>query len=269
MAIVGPRPYKLDEIKSRLLRPALTSHFQFQVNIPPSLSKWYSDKRTAFSQSPDATFDQELIDLSCCDATLPGSTLYTHDVTDYTGVTEKIPYRRVYDDRADFTFYVDSNYEVIKFFEFWMQYIVDEQYVDIDNLGLESKRYSYRINYPDGNSGDILQYRTNISLTKFERDYGGLQGQSNSINRSKSLSYIFIDAYPVSIMSMPVSYEASQVLKCTVSFAYTRYVIGSSKIDQITAPNPTQNEQNQTSGDPLQQFINGGRQYPIEQNFTQ
>jgi len=241
MAIVGPRPYKLDDIKSKLLRPALTSHFQFQVNIPPSLSKWYSDKRTAFSQSPDATFDQELINLSCCDATLPGSTLYTHDVTDYTGVTEKIPYRRVYDDRADFTFYVDSNYEVIKFFEFWMQYIVDEQYVDIDNLGLESKRYSYRINYPDGNdSGDRSQYRTNISLTKFERDYGGLQGQPNSINRSKNLSYVFIDAYPMSIMSMPVSYEASQVLKCTVSFAYTRYIVSSSKIDQIVAPNPTQ-----------------------------
>jgi len=118
-----------------------------------------------------------------------------------------------------------------------MQYIVDEQYVDIDNLGLESKRYSYRINYPDGNGS---QYRTNISLTKFERDYGGLQGQPNSINRSKNLSYVFIDAYPMSIMSMPVSYEASQVLKCTVSFAYTRYIVSSSKIDQIVAPNPTQ-----------------------------
>jgi hypothetical protein len=44
----------------------------------------------------------------------------------------------------------------------------------------------------------------------------------------------------MSIMSMPVSYEASQVLKCTVSFAYTRYIVSSSKIDQIVAPNPTQ-----------------------------
>ena len=235
MAIAGPKPYSMSTIKSRLMQPALTSHFQFQVAIPPSLSQWYSEKRSAFSL-PETKFDQELINLSCCDATLPGSTLYTHDVMDYTGVTEKIPYRRVYDDRADFTFYVDSNYEVIKFFEFWIQYIVDEQYTDIDNLGLESKIYSYRINYPDGNGKDRLQYRTNINLTKFERDYGGIQGESNL--GSRSLNYVFIDAYPISIMSMPVSYEASQVLKCTVSFAYTRYILGSSKIDPINSPNP-------------------------------
>ena len=41
--------------------------------------------------------------------------------------------------------------------------------------------------------------------------------------RTRPLTYTFIDAFPRAISSMPVSYEASDLLKCTVSFSYTRY----------------------------------------------
>jgi hypothetical protein len=41
----------------------------------------------------------------------------------------------------------------------------------------------------------------------------------------EEFTYQFINAYPISINSMPVSYDASQLLKCTVSFTYSRYVI--------------------------------------------
>jgi len=40
-----------------------------------------------------------------------------------------------------------------------------------------------------------------------------------------TLNYEFIGAYPISISSMPVSYEASSLLKCTVSMSYLRYVM--------------------------------------------
>ena len=39
------------------------------------------------------------------------------------------------------------------------------------------------------------------------------------------LQYKFVNAYPISINSIPVSYDTSQLLKCTVSFYYSRYVV--------------------------------------------
>jgi hypothetical protein len=59
---------------------------------------------------------------------LPGSSLATHENnSDFTGVTEKFAYRRLYDDRIDFTFYVDAeNYLPIRFFESWIKFIVGE-----------------------------------------------------------------------------------------------------------------------------------------------
>ena len=39
----------------------------------------------------------------------------------------------------------------------------------------------------------------------------------------KPLQYQFFKAFPLSIVTMPVSYDASQLLKYTVNFAYTRY----------------------------------------------
>lgn len=255
-------PQSMSTIKSKLLKPALTSHFSCEFNIPPAVGgDWFSKKRSAFSED-GKQFDNSLIFLSCCDATLPGSTFYTHDVMDYTGVTEKIPYRRVYDDRADFTFYVDRDYEIIKYFEFWMQYIANEQYTkEFNNIKLTQPEYSYRMNYPDGN-GDSKStnggYRTQIYITKFERSYGRLSGENDKL--SQSLTYRYIDAYPTAIMSMPVSYESSQLLKCTVSFAYTRYILLGGKLGEIDSPNPKPQE---TNSDPVGRLIDGIRRYPL------
>ena len=52
-----------------------------------------------------------------------------------------------------------------------------------------------------------------MKVRKFERDYGQI------------LEYEFINAYPTSITSMPVSYDTSSLLKCTVSFSYIRYIL--------------------------------------------
>ena len=52
-----------------------------------------------------------------------------------------------------------------------------------------------------------------LKITKFEKDM------------LNNLTYEFIGAYPISISSMPVSYESSSLLKCTVSMSYLRYVM--------------------------------------------
>jgi hypothetical protein len=190
-------------IREKLLRPALTSHYECIFNAPGPVQTWFTQKGLNYGLNLD------LLTLSCSEASLPGSSFMTNEIIDdHTGVTERYAYRRSYDDRADFTFYVDhgrddGNYNILWFFEKWMQYIANEQ----DARGLRTRSFYHRVRYPDDYTTDELY------INKFERDAG-----------SQYLRYQFMQAYPVSINSMPVSYESSDLLKCTVSFSYTRYI---------------------------------------------
>ena len=130
MAAPEVKPIRVSEIKGRLMRPALTSHFICEFKPPESLNSFVVDRAVegGFLGADYANRDnQELIRLSCANASLPGSSLATHEINnDHTGVTERHVYRRQYDQRTEFTFYVDSEYRVIDFFENWMSYIVSE-----------------------------------------------------------------------------------------------------------------------------------------------
>ena len=60
-----------------------------------------------------------------------------------------------------------------------------------------------------------------MKITKFESDTYTKTGNS--------LTYNFIKAFPIAINSMPVSYDSSQLLKCTVSMTYIRYTLTPTK----------------------------------------
>lgn len=205
MASPSPSKKVLSDLKASILNPALTSHFQCWFNFPQKVRDSIKQKVLA-GLGVNYDGNQDFISLSCAEAALPGSSLATHEINnDHTGVTERHAYRRQYDATTAFTFYVDHDYDIIYFFENWMSYIVNEQ---ISN-GLNNPYFSYRVNFPK-------DYQTELYINKFERDY-----------RGKYLEYRFLNAYPISIDSMPVSYETSQLLKCTVTFNYSRYVVGS------------------------------------------
>ena len=42
----------------------------------------------------------------------------------------------------------------------------------------------------------------------------------------RSVEYTFLNAFPVNVTSMPVSYAGNRVLECQVTFAYDRYFFG-------------------------------------------
>jgi hypothetical protein len=109
-------------IKANLLRPALTSHFEVEIAAPSN------GEFTKFLKYNGVNYKQQQLNLLCSEATLPGSRLATLEINnDFTGVTERHAYRRVYDEGIDFTFYVDAeNYLPIRFFETWIKFIVDE-----------------------------------------------------------------------------------------------------------------------------------------------
>jgi hypothetical protein len=222
-------------IKSRLLRPALTSHFEVEIGVPGGgFSRFLADNGITLNSAKD----QPTLNLMCSEATLPGSNLATLEINnDFTGVTERHAYRRIYDDRIDLTFYVDAvNYLPIRFFETWIKYIAGESIADQADkgTGIDDPFYFYRMKYPDGDGNgdgkDPGYVSSGLKVIKFERDY------------NQKLEYRFVKSYPISLSSMPVSYDSSSLLKCTVSMTYIRYVLvqGRSKdvpLDQTTNSN--------------------------------
>lgn len=232
--IISPQKKTITQIKHKILQPALTSHFQCQFIIPSEVGKQlgYNDL-TANSELDDT------LTISCTDASLPGTSLATHELNnDFTGITQRNAYRRLYDDRAQFTFYVDQNYIQIRVFEIWMRYITGEQL----SFG-ESNNVAYRANF-------AKNYKTTLYLTKFERDL------------KNYMSYTFVNAFPIQIDSMPVSYDSSQLLKCSVSFSYDRYVLSNPKASStLIGDQPP--EQSSTTG--IANPIGAGTQAELNQ----
>lgn len=227
MAVSGaPNPSikSVDDIKSRLLQPALTSNYECYFHIPDTFKSLSQGTAKDFIGKvvPVTSELTNLLTLSCSEASLPGSSLATHELNnDFTGVTQRHAYRRLYDNVADFTFYVNRGYTQIRLFERWMQFIAGEEQSTAPNLNT-----FYRVKYPKA-------YKTTIYITKFERDI-------NKISSSSNLVYSFYNAFPTAIISMPISYDSSQLLKCTVSFTYDRYLTENKKGIDTSATTSTQ-----------------------------
>jgi len=144
--------------------------------------------------------------LLCSEASLPTSAFAKFTVNDnFLGIPQEFAHTRLYTD-LDFTFYVDKDYKNLRLFEGWMDYISSgsEYYDRVNEL---QDNYYRRMMYPD-------DYKVQtMNIIKFEKDY------------SNQLEYQFINAFPVSVISVPVSYGPSEILKVTVTFNYDRYII--------------------------------------------
>ena len=177
-----PTPRSVAQIKANLLQPALTSHFEVQITKPTGLTDKY------LSDNGIPNLNQEKLQLLCSETVLPGSSLATHEINnDFTGVTERHAYRRLYDDRIDLSFYVDAeNYLPIRFFETWIKYVVNENVDDASGgkpVGSKNPAYFYRVNYPN-----LYIAPQGLTITKFERDY-----------KRKPLIYKFVNVFPIAV----------------------------------------------------------------------
>ena len=225
---IKPKVRKVADIKAKLLNPALTSHFEVQIPLPNGAVRAELE-----SIRPDGGEQQDALNIRCTNASLPGSNLATLELNNtYHGVTQRHAYRRVYDDRIDLEFLVDADdYLPIRFFEKWIDSIMLQTQGGEGNESPVSQSYSYRASYSD----DYV-CSSGLKIVKFERT-----GKNGDYTGS-ALEYTFVNAYPFTISSMPISYDSSSLLKCTVSFSYLRYVIN----DVIKKPSTTPG----TIGDP-------------------
>ena len=210
-----PRGRSLSEVKAKLLNPATTSHYEVMIGDPLQTGDIQGEFTTYLRRqgitelygSGLSSEKRDKLNLMCSDTVLPGSNLATTELlNDFTGVTERHVHRRIFDDRIDLTFYCDAvEYLPLRYFEAWIQYIGNEKR---DN---HSREFYYRMKFPNA-------YKGTLEITKFEKNL-------DERRKTKTLTYKFVNCFPLAINSMPISYDGSNLLKCTVGMAYSRYFI--------------------------------------------
>ena len=190
---------------SRYGNLAQSSQYYAHITLP-------SDVRAVVSRQVRNTGILNQSGVLCRATSLPGSSISTHDVRDFYGVTQKHAYARAFDGTVDLTFYIDSDYDVLTMFEVWMEYIME-----LNGASPQSTNTYYRAQYPES-------YRGPLFIHKFNKDDSAPVAITGPTARGH-MEYEFINAFPQNISSTSVSYDSSNILEFTVTFSYERYVI--------------------------------------------
>lgn len=209
----------MQKMREKIGSLSLSNHYL--VNIPISSTKLKQHFEQSYGEDGKdiSSFVTNRLGFLCAEATLPVTSFATGEVKgDFMGVPQEFAHTRLYAD-MDLTFYVDSDYRVLKFFEGWMDFIAggnrggEENPEPAASTSLSTSVYR-RFNYPE-------DYKVqNMEILKFENDY------------KMQLSYKFVNAFPKGLTSIPVSYGPAELLKITVSFNYDRYVMKREKLKE-------------------------------------
>jgi len=202
------RKITMSQIKDLVGNLAQTNYYL--VDIPINSPKLKAHFQTSYPDLGNIDeFVKNKLGFLCSEATLPTTSYATTEVKDnFMGVTQEFAHTRLYTD-MDMTFYVDVKYDILRFFEGWMDYISggnipDEEPAAATDLGTTIYR---RFNFPE------FYKVQKMTVRKFERDY------------NRELVYTFVNAFPKGLTSIPVSYGPADLLKVTVTFNYDRYVV--------------------------------------------
>ena len=220
---------KMNDVQETFGALSQTSQFMVSLNLGRSsragtLQRWLTDCGL-FKQSKST---EETYDFLCSQASLPGSTFDMAETSgDRQGVLERFPIRRIYSD-FDLTFYVDKEYNTIRLFEEWLNWIDplnsgSNTYGGDDDgqEGFDESNSFFRMRYP-------RSYKTNIDIIKFERGFWKNPNKDNKESKLQEqpiLKYKFIDAFPMNIAAIPFSYDGSTLTQVSVNFSYSRYTV--------------------------------------------
>ena len=252
---IGPLYKTINDTQKLIGDLSLTSQFKVSLFLG-NQTKFINDPKNLTEHLSNCGLlpnnIKEKYDFMCAEATLPGSTFdMAEESGSRQGIIERFPTRRIYSD-FNLTFYVDSDYNLIRLFEEWMNYIDPIHSSAGPYVGGSGGQVNYlerpdffRFKYPD-------TYKKIIAITKFERDFVDY----NPVTKSKktkdqsTLTYEFIDAFPTNLTALPLSYEGSTITKTTVNFSYSRYTVLKHKGKGTILPSS-----NVTSGDTSQQAL--------------
>ena len=195
-----PKKYPINDIRSRFQTVALDN--KYQIFMEPNINVYNAAASVGISRR----FVDEDLGLYVSEAVLPGSSFADVEVSgDRQGITERMPFKRIYDD-VTLTFMVDREYKVLRYFEAWLQLINP---LHGQNEG-KADNQIMTLSYPK-------DYKCTMSVAKFNKDY---------FRRGIGFAYYcFIMSCPLSISSIPVSYGYGSLLKLNVTFRYERYTM--------------------------------------------
>ena len=250
-----------------------TSDFPADIGTLDGIRQAYTDENLRASKNLnewltnsgvfDGPYKQSRYELLASEATLPGTNMQVvQEVGSRQGIRERFATQRAFTDIA-ISFYVTKDYASLRLFQEWMNYM-NPLYVG--EAGVTYPR-SERGAYPSAGDKNAFfrfryphSYKRDIQITKFERDVN--LGKTRRLYRDQEIevrtglpdivrnvdsfedyfpsviSYNFVNAFPISIQDIQLSYGGGQAIKVTVDFAYDRYFIVNATKDNRDAQEP-------------------------------
>jgi hypothetical protein len=126
----------------------------------------------------------------CDSAPLPGTSLSTVDVSPYGEIREQ-PTQRIYDP-VNLTFYVDVDFKIKKFFDLWLNYIINPI----------TRNHAY---YSD--------YTTTVDIYVYD------------VEHNEKYKVTLHECYPKSVGEISMSYSSEGVMKLNVTLQYRNYSV--------------------------------------------
>ena len=198
---------RIDRIKSTVARPSLDTFYEVNFSFG-KYQTWLSN--APGKRRTQGTDFMQKMSLMCTQAELPGTSFVPSSAIGHRqGIQEEFPNLRNFPP-LNLVFYADADHVIIEVLESWMSYINP-----IFNSGIRDSNAFTRFNYPE-------DYKETIHITKFERDTF-IRESRNASYQSDLTSYEFVNVWPIDLTSMRVAYGDSNVLRCSVQFAYDRF----------------------------------------------
>ena len=197
----------IDRIKSTVARPSLDTFYEVNFSFG-KYQTWLG--QTPGKRRTQGTDFMQKMSLMCTQAEIPGTSFTPQSAIGHRqGIQEEFPNLRNFPP-LNLVFYADADHVIIEVLESWMSYINP-----IFNSGIRDDNAFTRFNYPE-------DYKETIHITKFERDTF-IRESRNASYQSDLTSYEFVNVWPIDLTSMRVAYGDSNVLRCSVQFAYDRF----------------------------------------------
>ena len=161
--------------------------------------------------------------LLCDEAQLPGSFAATNEIDGiYTGRMIQYAHGRLYNDMR-LSFIQTNELNPQKFFESWFSAMFPE-------FGLNNLKETETFVAPKQMGGSNRLERSNIVAIEYHDDIvcdmivTKTFKDNKANNGGESIQYRFVNVYPYSIESVPLSYGASTLNKLRVAFRYEKHV---------------------------------------------
>ena len=192
------------DVRDTIARPSLDTFYEVNFSFGKH-STWLGTSPSK-NRTQGNDFMRKMT-LLCTQAELPGTSFVTSStIGHHQGIQEEFPNLRNFPP-LNITFYCDADQVILEVFESWMSFI-NPVFTKQRDLSAFT-----RFNYPE-------EYKEIIHITKFERDSFT---KDSSDYKSSFTQFEFVNVWPSNMTSMRVAYGDSNVLRCSIQFAYDRF----------------------------------------------